>query len=511
MPFVLSESKAPVNGRKNAFQHCYQVLKWENMNTQRSHHPLLIIILMLVLSAMACTLTAEPVATLPPRTPMSTITPNNPIGPQYTMQPITTPQSGVVIPTSVAVSNPANVAASTSLSTTLNLIDSGRMINTINTLVGFHNRHALSIPASSKGIHAAGDYLTAQFYQIKNDHPDMRIDISQHSFEFEFGGQFHTGTNIMLVINGTDVDAGVVLVGAHYDTINRTNSMNVTVQQPSADDNGSGVAAVLEMARIMAQRPHRATIIFILFSSEELGRKGSIAFLNEYIRAWNIPLRAMINLDTIGSPIGPDGKRHDNEMRIFSAPPNTSTSRQLARQSEFVARYFVPGFRVNVQDSIDRDGRWGDHMTFSGEDGSGYAAIRMIEQADDYNRMDTNQDTIDRIDPLYLSRVTQVTLATLIVLADGPPPPSAIRIDTTDWRLEWLPSENITRYVIALRRPGSLVYNQELTVDGTSFQWNELTSYEGFAIAAVNSHGQIGAFSRECSIPITPTGGTVSC
>ncbi len=372
----------------------------------------------------------------------------------------------------------------------------------------FDNRHVLSRPDETKGIYAARNYLFFQLQNLETQNQGVRIDVSQHEFGFTYGGELIYADNVMMVINGTDAEAGILVVSAHYDTVTFASPSSASGYQPGANDNGSGVAALLEIARIMAQKSHRATIIFVLFSGEELNRYGSQAFLEEYILANNIPIRAMLNLDIIGSPTGPNGVRYDNTMRVFSAPPNESSSRQLARLAEFTTRTFVDGMSLDIQSTLDRPGRWGDHQTFSD---AGFPAIRLIEQADEPQKTHNTLDNLDEIDSDYLRRTTQVALSTLIVLADGPSPPTDIRIDTSTWRLEWLPSRNASLYVVAFRRPGAMAYGPEMTVDATGFTWARMQNYEAVAIAAVDSQGQTGPFSAECPIPTSSEIGIYSC
>ncbi|MCB9435522.1 MAG: M20/M25/M40 family metallo-hydrolase [Anaerolineales bacterium] len=472
-----------------------------------------IIFLILVIGTLACSLTAEAPPTIPPRTPMSTITPQGPVEPAATvLQPSPLPDSGGVptqgppaLPTGITPQVPTNPT----LLAQLELVESNRLLNTVDALVTFQNRHAMSEPSPSKGVYAARDYLLAEFYKIQTEHPEARIGVFPHQFSFPFNGGDVLADNVVMFINGTDGEAGIIMIGAHYDTVASADITNGTSYQPGANDNGSGVAVVLELARILAEQPHRATIMFVLFAGEELGKYGSNAFLTDYIQANNIQLKAMLNLDIVGSPTGPNGERYDNQMRVYSAPPNESVSRQMARQIEFASQYFVQDMTVNVQKTIDRPGRWSDHETFSE---AGFPAIRLIEQEDDASRTHNTRDNTDDIDGAYMRRVTQVTLASLLILADGPNAPTNISIDTTNWRMEWLPSRGATRYLIALRYPGSLVYDQVIPSQVTSFTWPGLSNFEAFAVAAIDEKGQIGAFSPECIIPVgSGVSGNFSC
>lgn len=463
--------------------------KIRHMNKHALEKPFIVIVV-LVVAAIACSLTAEPPATLPPRTPISTLTPQGPIGPQASVQ-APPQQLPPQIPTSIIPQVPPNP----SITSQIELVDGNRMMNTISTLVGYQNRNVLGQIDPDRGIQAAGNYIFLQFEQLKQQYPNSRIDVYEQQFVV---GQSQPPTyarNIIMAMNGTDTSAPIVVIGAHYDTINIQNGS----YQPGANDNGSGVAAVLEIARVLASTNHRGSVLFVLFSGEELGRYGSLAFLNEYILASGIHVTAMINLDIVGSPTGANLERYDNQMRLYASPPSSGTqSQQLGRMVEFVARYFLPDMQVNIEPTVDRAGRWSDHMTFSD---AGINAIRLIEQADEPARAHTTRDTMEDIEPDYLRRTTQVALAAIIVLIDGPNPPASIRVDPSNWRIDWLPSPGATRYVLAMRRPNSLIFDTGFTSDVTSLTWPDVHNYESISIAAVDALGQIGPFSSEIFIP----------
>jgi hypothetical protein len=306
----------------------------------------------------------------------------------------------------------AAISAPASISDQIDAVDSTRLLLTINELVSFGNRHVLSAPDT--GIHPARDFLLSELTAIQQANPDTSITVYPHTFPFSFDDQTAVGENLVLVLAGTDPDAGAVLIGAHYDTRDTDLTVADSVQ-PGADDNASGVAAVLEIARILAQRPHAATVYCVLFSAEEEGRLGSLAFVRDVVQAQNVPLRAMINLDMIGVPVGPDGVRHDGDLRVYSAPPDDSPSRDLARLIATTAQTYVPDLTVTVYDTLDRPGRWGDHQSFSD---AGYGAARLIEPVDDMTRTHNANDLPDYLDLDYLRHVTQVALAAVLTLGD---------------------------------------------------------------------------------------------
>jgi hypothetical protein len=341
----------------------------------------------------AATAIALPTATppIPAATPVSTVSPPPTITPVIAL-PTVTP-----LPPSIA----DEVAA----------VNAARMILTINQLVSFGNRHALAAPGT--GAHAARDFLLAAFQSIQYENPQTPMLVYPHAFPFTFRDQTVLGENIVLVILGSDPGAGAWVIGAHYDTRSEDVAALYTAQ-PGADDNASGVAAVLEIAGILARHPRRATIYCVLFTAEEQGRFGSLAFVRDVIQAQNVPLRGMINLDIIGSPIGPDGVRRDQEVRFYSALPASSPSRALAGRIAQAVPVYVPGMAIILYDSLDRVDRWGDQQSFTD---AGYAAVRLIEPADDMRRIHNANDLPDYLEPDYLRRVTQIALAAVLVLS----------------------------------------------------------------------------------------------
>lgn len=466
------------------------------MPTMRNR--LLYFIGFLTFVSLACSLATEAPPTLAPSTPMSTITPESAIVPPTLQVQAFEVEPPIGI---VEQGSEAPIVAPSSIA----MVNGERMIEDIKTLVSFETRHILSSPAPNRGIQAAQNWLIEELKAIAatSPNPGIQIDVYPHTFRMEWAGQEIYPSNIIMSITGTDAAAGVVMFTAHYDTALQ-NWFNGDSYQPGANDNGSGIAAILELARIAVQKPHRATIVFVMFTAEETGRQGSQTFVRDYISVNNIPLTAVINMDIIGNPTGRRGERYDNMMRIFSAGPNeSSASRMVARMIDVAVTRYVPGMTLTIEDSLDRAGRWGDHMSFSDE---GYPAVRLIEAADDPTIAHTTRDTIDLIDVNYLTKTTQVILAALEMFADGPNPPSLrpLRQSTTDagsMVLEWSHNPVCQSYVVALRGFGSLRYDEFYTVQATtSLSWNGFRTYEAVSVACVDMEGRLGRFAPELLI-----------
>jgi hypothetical protein len=376
---------------------------------------------------------------------------------------------------------------------------------TIYALAGMNTRHVLSKrddPAI--GIGAARNWLLAQFHSIRDQNPDRQIQVWTQAFAYDWHERTIAAENVVAVFPGTQVGAGVIVIGAHYDSIT-TDWDNGDAYAPGANDNGSGIAALMEIAQIMGKssRQHRATVIFVCFAAEETGKQGSISFVKDYVQAQNIDLRAMINLDMIGSDTGPNGEVDGRTIRLFSADPNDSISRQLARQIGLIAKTYIDDVDVVLQSSEERRGRWGDHQSFSA---AGFASVRFIQGLEDITRQHSHRDTPDGVQPAFLVRNTRLVLAVVKVLADGLPMPHNIDLnmrsaDASTLTLSWSPVSGAVGYLLMLRKQSSLNYDQVLTLgDVEQLAWADIARYHTLALAAIDANGQIGAFSPELSV-----------
>ncbi|MBZ0289609.1 MAG: M20/M25/M40 family metallo-hydrolase [Anaerolineae bacterium] len=464
---------------------------------KRHHPPFILALLSVFLTAVtACTLSTT--RDLPPTiVPRATDTPLPTIA-YSTLRPEELPQAQQPSSSSPAVGG--------NLSALLSQVESDRMYLNIDALQRFQTRHVNSPNLPDSGINAAAQYITTQFEKIRTE-SNGNLQVFPQSFQLTWNGLDTVQKNIIGLINGQSIGGGVIVIGAHYDSISIDRN-DGTYYAPGADDNGSGVAALIELARILSRRPHRATIMLVAFSAEEVGRQGSRAFV-QYLQEKNIPVDAMFSLDIIGSSTGPNGEVVENQLRVFSDGPNDApgagfTSRQLARAIQFTAASYIPSMNVTVEDVIDRQGRYSDHMSFNE---AGWPAVRFIEPLEDVKRQHTPNDTIDDVQASYLTRATQTILAAVTTLADGPPPPQNIvlRDNGNGTRtLVWEHSPDATSYRIALRRPGALTYNmnESFPWTGNSVDWNgfDPALFTGVVIMAVDANGLMGAPSAEYPI-----------
>lgn len=447
---------------------------------------IILLIIWFALLALACNLSSPPPPTLVPRL-------------------TDTPQPTIAIATSAPPEQPAASAinapsASADVRSLLSQLDSDRLMIHVDAMERMVTRHVNSPDTGSTGVAAAYRYIRAQFESIASQ-SSGRFSVIDHSFTLEWEGITTTQKNIMGYLPGDAIGGGVIMIGAHYDSITR-NPADALYNAPGANDNGSGIAALIEIGRILARRPHRATIMLVAFAAEEVGRAGSLAFVR-FLREKDITVDAMLNLDIIGSQTGPNGEIDANRMRVFSLGPEDSPSRQLARAIYWIGFNLSPDMQIVLQDAEDRQGRYSDHMSFTA---AGFPAVRFIESLEDAVRQHTPQDVIGDVQASYLLRSTQCVLAAVTVLADGLPPPQnniILRDNGTLKRtLVWEPVPGATGYLIGLRAPGSNIINNQFPWPSNSVDWEGFipSQLAAVVISSIDENGMMGPPSREYPI-----------
>lgn len=390
--------------------------------------------------------------------------------------------------------NPLTPSSSANFAEWVNQIDSTRLMEHISALAGCGSRHVTSGSDAEWGIGVARRYIRDQFSALAQS--SIAIVESQEFFAPWRGVQAPL-YNEIVTLPGTDPTAGAIVIGAHYDSLNLQDQYGGA---PGANDNASGVATVIELARVLSASSHRATLVFVAFSGEEIGREGSLAFVRDYVPAHTLDIRAMINLDVIGGSISERGVINDTEIRLYSAADESSASRQLARSVQAFSSFYGSELNVLVQDRLDRPDRYGDHQSFSD---AGFPAVRFISAVENPWHQHTVMDTIDDIDPAYLQRAARTVLTVTLALADGltsPQQPTLAQANGSA-SLTWQPVANAHSYVIAIRTAGSLTWNAlyEVGAEATTATWTiaELSNVAGAAVAARDAAGNIGLFSPE--------------
>src|SRR5437764_2137673 len=335
-------------------------------------------------------------------------------------------------------------------------IDPKRIEATIQRLVAFGTRHTLSSQTDPvRGIGAARDWLLAQFQAVAAT-SGGRMTVEAQSFVQPVSSRIPTPTtitNIVATLHGQSAPARTYVISGHYDS-RVTDVMNFTSDAPGADDDGSGVAVALELARLFATRPTEATIVFTTVAGEEQGLYGS-AFQAAQFKAAGVDVQGMISNDIVGSSTADDGTRNPHVVRLFAdgVPPTEtaqqaairqavggetdSPARQLARFAQEVAQNDETGMRVRVIYRRDRYLRGSDHISYLQ---NGYTGVRMTEPAEDFahehqdTRVENGKqfgDLIEFCDFNYIARVAKVNACVLWSLAQAPGTPKNVKIDTS--------------------------------------------------------------------------------
>ncbi|MEO7066146.1 MAG: M28 family metallopeptidase [Rhodanobacter sp.] len=341
--------------------------------------------------------------------------------------------------------------------------------NTITHLVGFGTRHTLSDTTSdTRGIGAARRWVKSRFEAISKECGGC-IEVITPSQMFT-GKRAPTPTEVMDVVaikRGKGDPNRVIVMTGHLDS-RVTDVMNATSDAPGANDDASGVAALMEAARLLSKQDNQATLVFAALSGEEQGLYGG-KVLADYAVAHGWQVEAELNNDIVGNSRGQNGVIDNTTVRVFSEGTKSnetpkqadyrryhggevdSPSRNLARMMAILANDYLPNLRVKMVYRTDRYGRGGDQVPFLE---AGFPAVRVTEAHEDYTRQhqdlrigNTDQDrgvhygdTIDGIDFHYLASVTALNTITMASLSRAPAPPRNVETRgalATDTTLSW--------------------------------------------------------------------------
>lgn len=346
------------------------------------------------------------------------------------------------------------------------------------TLVAFGTRNDFSEVASTQrhGVFAARDWIARRFASIAAT-SQGRMSVSLDTYlqaKTARTPRAVTESSVVATLRG-NAPGRIYVMSSHFDDCDGHCTDGVGTA-PGADDNGSGVTAVLEAARVMAATPFPGTIVFACFDGEELGLWGSDHYAKE-LAARHAPVLAVLNNDIVGNSVGGDAASEPNVIRVFSeslpqdakldrvnlvGSENDSPSRELSRFVAEIVPVYVPDFTVRQIFRADRFMRGGDQESFQS---AGYsAAIRFVEAHENFAHQHQDVrvqggvqygDLAQYIDPEYLRRATQANVAALAVLALGPAAPSGAQMVLKrlgyDSTLRWQRAAGAVSYEIVWR------------------------------------------------------------
>jgi Zn-dependent M28 family amino/carboxypeptidase len=431
----------------------------------------------------------------------------------------------------IAAQRKASVAAGpragqdrATISKMLAAIDQRRIEATIRKLVSFGTRSTLSVQDDpNRGIGAARDWLFGEFQKVAQA-SGGRMTVEKQSFlqpKAERVATPTTLTNIVATLRGSQTEsaARTYVVSGHYDSM-CSSPTDATCDAPGANDDASGTAAVLEMARVMAPYQFDATIVFMTVPGEEQGLLGSTYFA-EQAKVNKTNIDAMFTNDIIGNTLGGNGVRDRRTLRVFSegvpssetpAEANTrrgvggendSASRQLARFIKETATVYVPAMNVVMVYRRDRYLRGGDHIPFLER---GFPAVRFTEPNEEYRHQHQNVRVDDGVqygdlpqfvDFGYIANVARVNAATLAKLASAPARPHGVGLVTarltndTDLKWDANAEPDLAGYEIVWRDTTSPVWTNARWVGNvTSFTMAKMSKDNYFfGVRAVDKAG----------------------
>ena len=353
-----------------------------------------------------------------------------------------------------------------------------RLLEHVEKLVSFHTRHTFSETGSDeRGIGAARRWLRSELRTISKQ-TGGRLEVREQRFVQAIRGQEVELVIVYGFLPGTAVEpeGRTYVVSGHYDS-RAGSGMDATSFAPGADDDASGTAVVLELARVMSGHRYPANLVFMCVPAEEQGLYGAAHFAEE-AEAQGLLVDGMLTNDIVGGVEGGNGVRDDVTIRCFSAAEGLhSASRELARAVRASAVRYVPDANVSLIFRLDRFGRGGDHKPFHDR---GFPAVRMTEANEYYARQHQDVRVVDGVqygDLLefvsgpYMGKVARVNAAVLAELALAPAPPKELNMRAAvayDTQLSWEPdaSGQVVAYEVVWRATSAPDWEYSRMVDG---------------------------------------------
>ena len=407
-------------------------------------------------------------------------------------------------------------------------IDARNIEATIRKLVSFGTRNTLSEQNDpNRGIGAARDWLYTEFVKAAAA-SGGRMTVEKQSYEQAKAARVPQPTivtNVVATLKGTQPQSvdRIYVVSGHYDSMCNSPT-DAKCDAPGANDDASGTAAVLEMARVMARYDFDATIVFMAVAGEEQSLLGSTHFA-EVAKQAQMDIDAMFTNDIVGNTLGGNGVRDRGNVRVFSegvpsnetaaeattrrsvGGENDSASRQLARFIKEAQESFLPQFKVMLVYRRDRYGRGGDHIPFLER---GFPAVRFTEVNEEFRHQHQNVrvengvqfgDLPEFVDFAYVANVARVNAASLAALALAPSRPKGVTILSqrlqNDTELKWDANTepDLTGYEIVWRDTTAPVWTNSKAVGNvTSFMMKGMSKDNYFfGVRAIDKEGNRSA------------------
>ncbi|MDG1032285.1 MAG: M28 family metallopeptidase [Flavobacteriaceae bacterium] len=383
-----------------------------------------------------------------------------------------------------------------------NIIDSiseNRIESDIKKLVSFGTRHTLSDTISiTTGIGAARRWIKKSFKDISSNCNNCLEVSYQKNYFIKNKRRLIKDVwinNVIAIQRGLVNPNRYIIMSGDIDS-RVSDPNNYTSLSPGANDNASGMAGVIEAARVLSKYKFDNSIIYVGLSGEEQGLYGGAGLAN-YAKKNNWEIIGILNNDMIGNIEGVDGVIDNLSFRIFSepTPANESevsikrrrfyggevdgNSRQLARYIHNTVRKYMPEMNPMMIYRLDRFGRGGHHRPFND---LGYAGVRIMEAHENYNRQHQDirtengieyGDVISGVNFKYAKKLTAVNAINLASLGWSPEEPKNVKIGGAvkpSTKLKWENPKNskILGYKIYWRKTTSAYWENSRFVGDTN-------------------------------------------
>ena len=375
------------------------------------------------------------------------------------------------------------------------------------------------------GIGAARHWIYDQFRSYS-----PRLQVRFDSYKVKKKGRIVRDVelhNVVAVLPGKLNPERQFIISGHYDSLallhppqpstggasqptpdSQFSLENLAPTAPGVTDDGSGTAAVMELARVMSQYEFEKTIVFVAFTAEEEGLIGSSLYARK-ARSENQIIDGVLNNDIIGSDVSGNGRIDNGSFWVFSEDPDDSPSRELARYVKEVSERYFPSFDVDLIFRADRLGRGGDHTPFNLE---GYPAVRLTTPNETYANQHSVTDTFVNTSVPYTTRAVRANAAALASLALAPKAPVTNEPIKTgprkgqptpmlgrgksryDAALRWTnenPEPDLLGYVVVMRKSTSPNWEREVFVGNVNEYTMKDVSVDDviFGVKAIDKDG----------------------
>jgi hypothetical protein len=413
------------------------------------------------------------------------------------------------------------------LQSLLRQIDPARMQATVQRLTQFGTRHTASSQTDPvRGIGAATNWVIAQMQAIAAT-SNGAMTVQRQTFVQPVATNIPvptTITNCIATLQGTASPERFYVVTGHLDS-RVTNVLDFTSDAPGADDDGSGVAVVLELARLFAGHRFPGTLVFATVAGEEQGLYGS-GYMAQQMSAAGADVQGMFSNDIVGASQAWDGTPPDpHGLRLFvEGIPTAATAAQISTMQSVggendgathqLARFVVEsapsdltGIDIRVIWRRDRYLRGSDHISFQRQ---GYPAARFTEPRENFDHEHQNTqvvggvqfgDLIEYVDFDYTARVAKVNGAALWALATAPSTPKGLEIHTTPpgtlsgtnlTTLSWTanPEADLTGYEVVMRETTAVDWTSAIDVGNVTAVTLDISKDNvQFGVRAVDQSG----------------------